>query len=111
MRRHLAAAVRWPSEVCGVSGPLHYSIALGNLADIALDYDAHEHHPPNVVYDGYSPPPVRSVLPSWIEQGEWDPSESEDDLIERLVWSLARQLQARFSGTLWPQICKFARAP
>lgn len=93
MRALLTAAERWCRHACRVEGPLRYQLSVGNLVDAVVTL------PSGMIYEPTDRPlfPVMpNRLPSWTAQGEWEQDETIDDLIERQLGSLARQLQCSF---------------
>ena len=99
-RHSLEVAARWPRDVCGVSGPLHFSVGLGNIADAVLELNKRQHFQAGVVGTLLGPPPRRNTQTLWVGSGEWEQGVDANDLIERAFESLARQLQCRFYAPL-----------
>jgi hypothetical protein len=91
-----------------VTGPVHYQIGLGNLANVVLVLQPELQIQANVSSLLFAPPARRNQMPTWVRGGEMDPSEPINNLIERELETLARQLQCRFYQPLRTKIGMWA---
>lgn len=92
--RLLTAASTWTRGICGVAGPLHYVLALGNIPDTILVIDERLVEAEAAPLARYVPQRLNQQ-PYWMTSGEWDEGQDVNDLIEPALAGLARQLQCR----------------
>jgi hypothetical protein len=104
LRQCLIIAADWSRGACNVTGPLLYTIGLGNIADTVLTLGAQERLHAHAIAVLLQPPQQRNRMRSWRTTGEWDLEQDVNDVIERELGGLARVLQARFYPALRDQI-------
>lgn len=108
LRRMLTTAERWPRNVCASGGTLLYAIALGNIAGAIPVL------PPNESFRHLTsldriPPTHVNRREAWWARGEWQLGEEVDDLIQRDLLLLARQLQCSWWEEMADEVRHWSR--
>lgn len=86
MRDTLQLAARWPRDVCRYGGPLLCRIAITGLRNVTV---AHPHPWTTVI----ALPTSQNKLMTWWDEMEWDSGNDVNNVIDRSLASLSRQLQ------------------